>query len=121
MERYSVRSFGETLLILPYRKVYHFAYRVIRREHFAFLDSLPDHAVQRLYRVSCVDRLADIGRITKEGIEIFPVGPPAFADLRIFTIPGVRERIQRHLCFRKTMIKNIIMWRMSLYFQTLHL
>src|SRR5471030_357521 len=119
MERYSVRSFGETLLILPYRKVYHFAYRVIRREHFAFLDSLPDHAVQRLYRVSCVDRLADIGRITKEGIEIFPVGPPAFADLRIFTISGVRERIQRHLCFRKTMIKNIIMWRMSLYFQTL--
>ena len=76
-----------------YREVYHFAYRVIRREHFAFLDSLPDHAIERFYRISCVDCLADIGRITKEGIEIFPVGPPAFADLGIFVVPGVCERI----------------------------
>jgi hypothetical protein len=38
-----------------------------------------------------VDCLPDIRRIAEERIEIFPVRPPAFADLRIFIVPNTRE------------------------------
>lgn len=55
-----------------------------------------DNAVQRLDGIRGVDCLANIRRIAEERIEIFPVRPPAFADLRIFIVPGTRERIQRH-------------------------
>lgn len=43
-----------------------------------------------------VDSLADIRRVAKECIEVFPVGTPAFADLRIFVVPLVCKHIQRH-------------------------
>jgi len=55
------------------------------------------HAVQRFDGIRCVDCLANIGRIAEERIEIFPMRTPAFADLRIFIVPGIRELVQHHL------------------------
>ncbi len=72
---------------IPDRQIDNLPHRVICREHFAFFYRGPDHAVQRFDRVCGVDRLADIGWIAEQRIEIFPVRTPAFADLRVF---GVR-------------------------------
>ena len=84
------------------RQINNLTRRVIRREHFAFLDGGTDHAVQQFDSIGDgdgdVDGFADIGWINEERIEIFPARTPAFADLRLFIVPYVRELIQRHQC-----------------------
>lgn len=88
---------------IPDRQINNLPYRVICREHFAFFNGRPDHAVQRFDSIRGVDGLADIRRITEERIEVFPVRTPAFADLRIFIVPFVCERCvfrSDRSCFR---------------------
>lgn len=65
------------------RQINYLSYRVIRREHIAFLNRSPDHTIKRFDCVPGVDGFADIRRITEERIEVFPVRTPAFADLRV--------------------------------------
>lgn len=43
-----------------------------------------------------VARIIDDAAIAEERIDIFPLCTPAFADLRIFIVPDIHERIQRH-------------------------
>lgn len=68
------------------RQIYNLPYRVNCRKYVAFLDGHPDHAVQRFDNIRGVDVP---WRITEERIEAFPVGTPAFADLRAPVVPDV--------------------------------
>lgn len=78
------------------RQINHLTHRVICREHFTLFDSRTDHTVQRLDSICRVDGFADVWRTIEERIEIFPVRTSAFADSRVFVVPGFCERIQRH-------------------------
>lgn len=49
------------------------SYRVVRREHLAFLNGCPAHAVQRFDSIRGVDGLVDVRRITEEPIQVFLV------------------------------------------------
>lgn len=68
------------------------------REHLAFLNRSPGHAVQRFDYICGVDGFSDIRRITEERIDILQVRIPAFADLRIFIVPDFRKLIYCHQC-----------------------
>lgn len=84
------------------RQIYNLPYRVNCREYVAFLDGNPDHAVQRFDSIRGVDVP---WRITEERIEAFPVGTPAFADVRVPVVPDFCERIQSILCLLPTFIR----------------
>ncbi len=61
---------------------------------------MPDHAVQRLYGIRCVDHLADVCRVSEERRQVGPVCLPAPAYLRVAAVPCAGERFQRLLaCF----------------------
>lgn len=42
-------------------------------KHLAFPDGMPDHTVQRLDGVRCVDHFADICRISEKRRQVSPV------------------------------------------------
>ncbi len=61
---------------------HHLFHCVVRREHFTFLDSMADHAVQRLDGIRCVDHLTDVCRVNEERRQVSPVCLPAPTYLR---------------------------------------
>ena len=52
---------------------------------------MPDHAVQRLDCVRCVDDFADVCRVSEERRQVSPVRLPAPAYQRIPLVPGSGE------------------------------
>lgn len=61
---------------------------------------MPDHTVQRLDGVGCIDDFADVCRVSEERRQVSQVCLPAPAYLRIAAVPGTVERFQRlQTCF----------------------
>jgi len=48
-------------------------YCLIRWEHLVFHDGMPDHAVQRLDGIRCVNDFADICRVSEKRRQVSPV------------------------------------------------
>jgi hypothetical protein len=76
------------------RQINHFFGRFIGREQLSLLNSLAYDAVERLYGIGGVDRLADILRVAEQGIEVVPMGLPGTTDLWIFFIPACSKLFQ---------------------------
>ena len=72
----------------------HFFGSIFVGKYLALVHRLAHHAVEGFDGVSGVDGFADVRRVSKEGVEVFPVVEPRTADLWVFVIPAFTKLLE---------------------------